>query len=215
MRLSSVLAFALVFVTPVAGQQRFAGRIAAVVDSLRAAAAARGLPIDPVIEKAIEGSAKGVPAERVTAALRAVVDQLDTAAASLRDGGIGGDTIAIAAGGFAITAGLHGHDITDLARTGRPAADVTVGLRVAGTLTALGVPPSETVKLVTMELRSGRAPADLLALPGRLQTDVAHGATPAQAAAGLARAAGAQGEAGGRNGPPPGKRGHPPHPPHP
>ena len=82
MRLPSVLAFALVFVTPVAGQQRFAGRIAAVVDSLRAAAAARGLPIDPVIEKAIEGSAKGVPAERVTAALRAVVDQLDTAAAS-------------------------------------------------------------------------------------------------------------------------------------
>ena len=55
MRLPSVLAFAFVFVTPVAGQQRFAGRIAAVVDSLRAAAAARGLPIDPVIEKAIAG----------------------------------------------------------------------------------------------------------------------------------------------------------------
>ncbi len=174
-----------------------------------------------MIEKAIEGSAKGIPAERVTTALRVVVDQLDTAAASLRAGGISGDTIAIAAGEFAITAGLHGRDITELARTGRPAADVTVGLRVAGTLAALGVPPLESVKLVSAELRLGRPPADLLALPGRVETEVAHGATPAQAAAGLTRAAagqagGPEGPGGPRHGPPPGKSGEPPpHPPHP
>src|SRR2546425_10781433 len=133
MRVPSILPLAVVAAAPLAGQQRFTGRIAAVVESLGVAAAARGLPVDPVIEKAIEGSAKGIPAERVTAALRVIVDQLDTAAASLRDGGISGDTIAIAAGEFAITAGLRGRDITELARTGRPAADVTVGLRVAGT----------------------------------------------------------------------------------
>jgi len=144
----------------------------------------------------------------------------------LRDGGISGDTIAIAAGAFAITAGLRGRDITELARTGRPAADVTVGLRVAGTLTALGVPPPESVKLVSVELRTGRPLADLLALPGRVQTEVARGATPAQAAAGLTRAAAAQAGAGGpagpggpegpHHGPPPGKSGGPPpHPPHP
>jgi len=167
MRFPSILTLAVIAASPLAGQQRFTGRIAAVVESLGVAAAARGLPVDPVIEKAIEGSAKGIPAERVTAALRVIVDQLDTAAASLRDGGISGDTIAIAAGEFAITAGLHGRDITELARTGRPAADVTVGLRVAGTLAALGVPRPESVKLVSTELRLGRPPADLLALPGR------------------------------------------------
>ena len=153
MRFPSILSLAVIAAVPLAGQQRFTGRIAAVVESLGVAAAARGLPVDPVIEKAIEGSAKGIPAERVTAALRVIVDQLDTAAASLRDGGISGDTIAIAAGEFAITAGLRGRDITELARTGRPAADVTVGLRVAGTLAALGVPPPESVKLVSTELR--------------------------------------------------------------
>ena len=158
MRFPSILTLAVVAASQLAGQQRFTGRIAAVVESLGVAAAARGLPVDPVIEKAIEGSAKGIPAERVTAALRVIVDQLDTAAASLRDGGISGDTIAIAAGEFAITAGLRGRDITELARTGRPAADVTVGLRVAGTLAALGVPRPESVKLVSTELRLGRPP---------------------------------------------------------
>ncbi len=233
MRVPAILSLALVAASPppLAGQQQFTGRIAAVVESLGVAAAARGLPVDPVIEKAIEGSAKGIPVERVTTALRVIVDELDTAAASLRDGGISGDTIAIAAGEFAITAGLHGRDITELARTGRPAADVTVGLRVAGTLAALGVPPTESVKLVSAELRLGRPPADLLALPGRVQAEVARGATPAQAAAGLARAAAAQagnpggpGKPGGpvgppggaRHGPPPGNSGEPPpHPPHP
>jgi hypothetical protein len=226
MRVPATLTIALVAASPLAGQQRFTGRIAAVVESLGVAAAARGLPVDPVIEKAIEGSAKGIPAERVTTALRVVVDQLDTAAASLREGGISGDTIAIAAGEFAISAGLHGRDITELARTGRPAADVTVGLRVAGTLAALGVPPLESVKLVSAELRLGRPPADLLALPGRVETEVAHGATPAQAAAGLTRAAAGQaggpggpgapaGPGGPRHGPPPGKSGPPPPPPHP
>jgi len=88
MRFPAILSLAVVAAAPppLAGQQRFTGRIASVVESLGVAAAARGLPVDPVIEKAIEGSAKGIPVERVTTALRVVVDQLDTAAASLRGG---------------------------------------------------------------------------------------------------------------------------------
>jgi hypothetical protein len=214
-----VLALALASVTPLKAQQRLGGQLAAFADSLVTAAKARGLPADPVMEKAIEGSAKGVPAERVIQALRVVMDQLDTAAAELRVGGISGDTVAIAAGGFAITAGLHGQDVAALAQTGRPAAEVTVGLRVAGTLTALGVPPAETVKLVSTELRLGRPTAELLSLPSSVQGEIARGATPAQAASGLARAAAAQagGPGGVHRGPPPGKGPptHPTPPPHP
>src|SRR2546430_14427084 len=131
MRFPSVPRPAVIAASPLAGQQRFTGRIAAVVESLGVAAAARGLPVDPVIEKAIEGSAKGIPAERVTAALRVIVDQLDTAAAALRDGGVSGDTISIAAGECAITAGLRGRDITELARTGRASPHVPGGFCVA------------------------------------------------------------------------------------
>ena len=198
--------------------QRLTGRvppqIASLVEELGTAASARGLPIDPLIEKAIEGSAKGVAPERVASALRLVALQLDTAAAALRDGGLVSDTLAIAAGEFAITAGLSGSDITALARTGANAAALTVGLRVAGTLAALGVPPAEDIGLVSVGLRSGEPVSALLSLPANVQSAMARGATPAQAAAGLARAAAAQ----AAHGPPPGHGGghpHPPAPPHP
>jgi len=204
--------------SPVA--QRLAGRvspqIAALVAELGTVASARGLPIDPLIQKAIEGSAKGIPPERIATALRLVAMQLDTAAAALRDGGtqLASDTLAIAAGEFAITAGLSGSDITALARTGANAAALTVGLRVAGTLAAMGVPPAEDIGLVSVALRSGEPASSLLLLPATVQSEIGRGATPAQAAAGLARAAAAQ----ARHGPPPGRGGgnpHPPHPPHP
>lgn len=198
--------------------QRLAGRvppqIASLVDELGTAASARGLPIDPLIQKAIEGSAKGVPPERVAVALRLIATQLDTAAAALREGAGISDTLAIAAGEFAITAGLSGSDITALARTGASPAALTVGLRVAGTLAALGVPPAEDIGLVSGALRSGEPASSLLALPANVQAAIAKGDTPAQAAAGLARAAAAQ----ARHGPPPGRgegRPHPPAPPHP
>ncbi len=191
--------------------QRLVGRvppqIASLVEALGTAASARGLPIDPLIEKAIEGSAKGVPSERVATALRLVVAQLDTAAAALRDGGLAPDTLAIAAGEFAITAGLSGSDITALARTGANAAALTVGLRVAGTLAALGVPPAEDIGLVSVTLRSGEPASSLLLLPASVQSAMAKGVTPAQAAAGLARAAAAQARHG-----PPGRGQPPPHP---
>jgi hypothetical protein len=198
--------------------QRLAGRvppqIASLVGELGTAAAARGLPVDPLIQKAIEGSAKGIPEGRVAAALRLITTHLDTAAAALRDGGLPTDTLAIAAGEFAISAGLSGSDITALARTGANAAALTVGLRVAGTLAALGVPPAEDIGLVSVELRAGEPASTLLLLPAAVQAEMAKGATAAQAAAGLARAAAAQ----ARHGPPPGRgQGHPPppHPPHP
>jgi hypothetical protein len=198
--------------------QRLAGRvppqIASLVGELGTAAAARGLPVDPLIQKAIEGSAKGVPEGRVAAALNLIVMHLDSAAAALRDGGLPADTLAIAAGEFAITAGLSRNDITALARTGANAAALTVGLRVAGTLAALGVPPAEDIGLVSVELRAGEPASTLLLLPAKVQAEMAKGATAAQAAAGLARAAAAQ----ARRGPPPGRgQGHPqpPHPPPP
>jgi hypothetical protein len=195
---------------------RLAGRVppevAALVEELGSSAAARGLPIDPLIQKAIEGSAKRVPADRVAAAVRLVAAQLDTAATALGEGetAFATDTIAITAGGFAIAAGLSGRDIAVLARSGAPLAELIVGLRVAGTLVALGVPPAETVALVTATLQTGEPTADLLALPAKVRAEMSKGVPAAAAAAGLSRAAAAQ----GRHGPPP-ERGNPNRPPPP
>jgi hypothetical protein len=188
-------------------QARVPPDVAALVQALGTAAAARGLPVDPLIQKAIEGSAKGIPANRVASAVRLVVAQLDSAAAALREAGVATDTASIAAGAFALTAGLSAPDITALARTGAVLPALTVGLRVAGTLAAMGVPSAEDIGLISTKLRSGQPAADLLALPGSVEAEVSHGVTPAQAAAGLERADAAQ----ARHGPPP----HPPHPAHP
>ena len=197
---------------------RLAGRvspdIATLVERLGTAAATRGMPVDPLIQKAIEGSAKGVSSERVATAVSWVAMQLDTAAAALREGGVVTDTLVIAAGEFAISAGLSNHDITALARTGASVAALTVGLRVAGTLAAMGVPSAENIGLISAKLRSGQSAADLLSVPARVQAEISRGVTPAQAAAGLERAAAAQ----ARHGPPPVHPTHPPHPappPHP
>jgi hypothetical protein len=217
-----LLAFALPLAllmqqTPIADRLRgrVSPEIAALATELGAAAAARGLPVDPLIQKAIEGSAKGVPADRVAAAMRLVVSQLDASHRALQ-GALAADTVAVAAGAFALNAGLKDGDVATLSRSAAaaPASDVIVGLRVAGTLVALGVPPAETVNLVQATLQAGRPAGELLGLPGQVQAQVAKGTPPAQAAAGLARAAAAQ----SRRGPPPG-RGQPPArpgpPPHP
>jgi hypothetical protein len=205
------LALAAAAAAPALGAQsisaRLAGRaspeLAALVEELGTAAIARGLPADPLIQKAVEGTAKGIPTDRIAAAVHVVVSQLDTAAVAIRMAGMTSpDTTLVAAGGFAVTAGLNGRHIGSVvhAAEGHERADLLAALRVAGTLAALGVPPEESVALVSATLRAEQAPSDLLALPGRVQAEVSRGSTPAQAAAGLARAAAAQ----GRRGPPPG-----------
>ena len=173
--------------------------VAAAVRALADSAAARGLPTDPLVDKAIEGSAKGVDPERVVAAVRLVFTQLDAAAAGIRVGGVViPDRETIEAGAFALAAGMTGQQISELVKLSITPYTPAATLRVAGTLTALGVPASQTVALVRETIRNGRASADLLVLPGRVQAQMARGESPAQAAAGLTRAAAARAGAPGQ-----------------
>ena len=189
---------------------RLAGRVspevAALVHQLATSAAARGLPVDPLIQKAIEGSAKGVPADRIAAAVRTLAAQLDVAAAALnRVGPAHPDTNAIAAGAFALNAGLSDANVTDLARVSAPRHTEAATLRVAGTLVAMGVPAAQTVELVTQVIAAGGESADVVALPAQVTAGVSQGrgVTPAQAAAGLAKAAAARANAPGQQRPRP------------
>jgi hypothetical protein len=164
--------------------------VARAVAEVATSAAGRGLPVEPLVQKAIEGGAKGVPADRVVAAVRALAAQLDAAAGALRSGGITSPGAEVVEGGaYALSAGLNGKQVTDLARASQRPYDPALMLRVAATLAALGVPPRATLDLVRDMIRAGRAPADILSLPTQVQAGVARGATPAQAARGIARGA--------------------------
>ncbi len=176
-------------------QPRLDGRVSPevqrAVQRIAADAAAQGLPIDPLVQKAIEGAAKGVPGDRVIAAVRALAGRLGQSMAAVREGGVstpGGDIVE--GGADALNAGLTGPEVSDLVRVSQPPQDPTLTLRVAATLAALGVPAKQVLTLLQGLISNGGSQSDLLGLPGQVQTGVAQGATPAQAAAGLARAAG-------------------------
>jgi len=172
---------------------RLAGRVppdvAAAVRGIADSAAARGLPVELLVQKALEGGAKGVPADRVIVAVRALAGELDASAGALRSAGLAApDGDAIEAGAFALTAGLKEGQVRELARASHAPFGAAATLRVAAMLAALGVPAKETVALVRRTVERGHGPTDLLDLPGRVQSEIARGETPAQAAAGLARA---------------------------
>ena len=196
------LAVGLVLATILAGglaaqnvPPRLDGRVSPEVQRavrrIAADAAASGLPVDPLVQKAIEGAAKGVPGERVIAAVRALATRLGEAREAVHDAGVTAPSGDVVEGGAdALNAGLSRRQVSDLVRVSQPPQDPGLTLRVAATLAALGVPATQASQLVQDMISAGQSPSDLLGLPGQVQAGVARGSTPAQAAAGLARAAG-------------------------
>ncbi len=156
----------------------------AQVRAIAARASARALPAAPLVEKALEGAAKGVAPARIVAAVQALADQLLSAAAAIHDAGVAiPDSASVEAGAFALNAGLDAGQVRALAQAAGLTGQRATALRVAGTLAALGVPPKQTVDLVTRSLDST---ADLNTLSAQVQAGMAHGKSAAAAAAGLA-----------------------------
>jgi hypothetical protein len=156
------------------------------VQTIAQDAAARGLPVEPLIQKTLEGSAKGVPAERVVAAVRLLAARLDEARTALHEAGIATPgPEALEGGAYALSAGLSADQVRDLGRVSRPLYDPALTLHIAATLTALGVPASQGVQLLRHMIQAGRTSNELLDLPGEVQASMARGASAAQAAEAL------------------------------
>lgn len=156
---------------------------AAQVRAIAARATARALPATSLVEKALEGAAKGVAPARIVAAVQALADQLSSAAGAIHDAGVAiPDSASVEAGALALNAGLDAGQVRALAQAAGLTGQRAAALRVAGTLTALGVPPKQTVDLVTRSLDST---ADLNTLSAQVQAGMAHGQSAAAAAAGL------------------------------
>lgn len=205
MRRAAVLTAVALTGAPLLGAQtdtrsRLEGRvppaIVVVVDSIIADATAHALPAEALIQKALEGGAKGVAGDRIVAAVQLLSARLATAAEAIDAAGAGRSAAAIEAGAFALTAGLQPDDVRTLAGAAPDAVSV---LRVAGTLSAIGVPRGETVALVVSTAQ--REGGDLTTLPQAVQAAMTRGASPAQAAR---LAQGGAGDRGAQpHGPPP------------
>jgi hypothetical protein len=174
-----------------------AERIAAVAERARRA----GVPVEPLLEKALEGAAKGVPAERVLPVLTEYADRLQ-AAAALFDGPP--DRHGLVAAADAIRRGVPAATVADVVR-GRPAAG-PASLVVLADLVEAGVPVELARGIVEEALARGGEPAALLDLPAAVQKHMRSGRNPADAARAAAAAARAA-----QRGPPPGVgQGNPP-----
>lgn len=180
---------------------RLTGRVPAdvvtAVQGIAQDATARGLPVEPLIQKTLEGSAKGVPPDRVIVAVRTLAERLDEARTALRDAGISAPSSAAVEGGAdALNAGLNARQVRDLGRISRGPYDPALTLRIATTLSALGVPAQQGLRLMEHMIQSRRGPSELLDLPNQVQVDMAQGASAAQAAEALETGEGAHGPHG-------------------
>jgi hypothetical protein len=148
--------------------------VAALIDSVRAA----GLPPEPLVQRALEGTSKHAAADRIVAAVRRLAQQLGTARTAL---GARTSDPELDAGAAALSAGARPADLAAL-RARRPRQSLIVPLGVLADLVASGV-PADTAAAAVLALAATSADEEYLAFRRNVERDIALGAPPAAAAA--------------------------------
>lgn len=189
-----ILAFALAFQGDVRSQLTARGLpadLVQVVATVSADANARGLPVQPLVDKAIEGFSKRVPPARIEAAVRDLATRLGTSRDALvRAGVTAPDGAVIAASADAMARNIGAADVVTIIRAA-PRDAAPAGLSVAAALASHGLPRETAVRLVVESYRSGRTMAQVLDLPAAAATLIGQGLSPADAGAQLLQGIGA------------------------
>ena len=134
----------------------------------------RGLPVEPLVDKALEGATKRAAGPRIQAAVSSLLGRLEAARDALtpnptpRDITAGADALAFGATREALRA----------MRAIRPNDSVAVPLGVLTQLVASGVPVGRATRVVADLLRRGARDEQLIALNDDVRSYVAAGASP-------------------------------------
>lgn len=144
-----------------------------VIDSVHAV----GLPAEPLVDKALEGTSKGAPREAVLRALRRLAADLGAARAQL---GANSLTDELNAGASALRGGVEADALRRLRRE-RPGQPLVVALGVLSDLVARGVPPAAASRAVIGLTQVGVADEQLVAFRRDVERDIGIGAPPAAA----------------------------------
>ena len=147
--------------------------VIAIVDSARAA----GLPVNPLVERALEGATKGAPADIIVGAVRRLAGDLGRARDALGPSASAGE---LNAGAAALRAGA-GTDVLTRLRRARRHQSVTMALAVLTDLVARGV-PVDTAATAVLALAATVRDEDLVEFRRAVERDIAIGAPPAAAA---------------------------------
>jgi hypothetical protein len=151
----------------------------AIVDSARVAK----LPTAPLVDKALEGAAKGSDGRKIVAAVHQLSVRMGSAKRVL------GPVVTadeIKAGAGAIDAGVSARDLARL-RAAAGKRPVTMPLAVLQDLIGQSVPVPTATNLVLQLAKSGVKDSDLTLFQRNVRADIDHGADPTAAATTRAR----------------------------
>jgi len=167
--------------------------VVTLIDSARGA----GLPVEPLMQRALEGATKRASGERIVAAVRHLAVDLGRARDAL---GAPASPAELNAGAMALRAGASSETLAELRRARRDA--LIVPLAVLTDLMASGV-PADSAAAVVLALAATTRDADLVAFRQAVERDIALGAAPGPAATAAAslfseapQASGAHGQQG-------------------
>lgn len=147
--------------------------VAGVFDSARA----RGIPVEPLVNRALQATLHRTPGPRVQAAVTKLADRLVIAKAAL---GAGSSDAEIAAGANALAVGVPSQTLAQI-RSLSPGRPVTVPLGVLTELVARRVAVGAASQMVVALLRNGATPAQLVSLSDDVAHDVDAGIEPGAA----------------------------------
>jgi len=136
------------------------------VTEVAAAADAQGLPAVAIVDKAIEGWAKRVPAPRVVAAVRQYAARLGEGRDAVGAAGLARPPEAVViAAAEALGRGIGAEQVGQIVRAAGEPAALAPGLVVAAALAAQGLGGERAVGVVVEAMRAGRPVDELLDLP--------------------------------------------------
>jgi hypothetical protein len=156
-------------------------RISAVIERARAAS----LPVEPLVDKALEGARKRAGDARIVEAVTSLEARLDSSRVALGTASSEAELVAAAA---ALQAGVRPAVLTQL-RHERSGRSLAIPLVVLSDLVTRGVPHDTASALILLVAHEGLGDETLLAIQRDVQRDVRDGAHPATAAAIRARGA--------------------------
>jgi hypothetical protein len=145
------------------------------VDSILVAAQSAGLPTEPLVDRALEGAAKGASPDAIIRAVSRLAGELRTAQVAL---GRTSTNAELGAGASALRAGATADDLAAL--RARRAGDLTVAAAVLAELVAVGV-PSDTAIGAVLALAPSLADGDYVAFRRHVERDIELGASPVSA----------------------------------
>ena len=140
-----------------------------------ASAQAKGLPVQPLVAKAMEGVTKQATGERIRVAVASQAKRLEQARVLLAPSP---SVAELTSGADALAVGVPAPMLKQIRAAWPVAQSVAMPLDVLTELVARGIPAKHALKQITVLMARGATPSQIASLGSSVQVDVAAGLAP-------------------------------------